>query len=272
MNTDTDFEWERWGKNDPYFGVLTHSKFRLENLTQESKKEFFQTGEGDVKRILSTCRSRFGKNYTPQRVLDFGCGVGRLVVPFAQIADDVVGLDVSESMLNEAKKNCEELSLGNVSFFKADDELSNLQGKFNLINSCIVFQHIPVERGKLIFRKLLTHLEVNGIAAIQMTYSKTIFEKNYGLPPQSAPTIPPQEECSPKVLLRDFLKRVRNKNTDRLIDKEVPQQTGDPEMQMNSYNLNEIFFMIQSSGIKDMYTEFTDHGGELGVAIYFQKK
>jgi hypothetical protein len=37
-----------------------------------------------------------------------------------------------------------------------------LKGKYDFIHSYIVFQHIPVERGKRIFEKLLAHLETGG--------------------------------------------------------------------------------------------------------------
>jgi len=43
MNTDK--AWQEWGENDPYFGVYTNEKFRLENLTADSKNEFFASGE-----------------------------------------------------------------------------------------------------------------------------------------------------------------------------------------------------------------------------------
>jgi len=45
----------------------------------------------------------------------------------------------------------------------------------------------------------------------------------------------------------------------------------DPEMQMNPYNVNELLFLIQRSGVKQYYAEFTDHGGELGIVLYFQR-
>jgi hypothetical protein len=44
----------------------------------------------------------------------------------------------------------------------------------------------------------------------------------------------------------------------------------DPEIQMNPYNVNQILFAMQSTGISRFHTEFTDHGGELGVFIFFQ--
>jgi len=62
-----------------------------------------------------------------------------MVIPLAGISESVVGVDVSESMLNEAKRNCESLSIKNVSFVKGDDNLSALNCKFDFIHSYIVF-------------------------------------------------------------------------------------------------------------------------------------
>ena len=45
----------------------------------------------------------------------------------------------------------------------------------------------------------------------------------------------------------------------------------DPEMQMNAYHMNEVLFLIQRAGVRRFHAELTDHGGELGVIIFFQK-
>jgi len=50
----------------------------------------------------------------------------------------------------------------------------------------------------------------------------------------------------------------------------MPKKSG-PGMQMNSYHLNRILYFLQSQGVKEYFTEFTDDGGELGVMLYFKK-
>jgi 2-polyprenyl-3-methyl-5-hydroxy-6-metoxy-1,4-benzoquinol methylase len=254
-----DMEWEEWGKKDPYFGVLTHKKFRRQNLTQEAKIEFFESGREHINHIIDVCRRYFDQGFSPKKILDFGCGVGRLVIPFAKIGEHVVGFDVSESMLKEALKNCDKYSVQNVSFFKSDDNLSRLNGYFDLIHSFIVFQHIPVERGKRILSKLLSHLNDRGVCAVQITYAKSNFGKSYGIP-----QLPNKIEQYFRRLLKTVKRFVIS-----IARIEIPPQ--DPEMQMNSYNLNELFFLIQSLGIRHIHVEFTDHGGELGVFLFFQK-
>jgi 2-polyprenyl-3-methyl-5-hydroxy-6-metoxy-1,4-benzoquinol methylase len=243
LEASTDIAWEEWGRRDPYFGVITDPKFRRSRLDEQTKREFFASGESHVNGILDTIRKYVDPGFTPRTVLDFGCGVGRLLVPFAKIAKEVVGLDVSSSMLQEARRNCDEHQLSNVHLLVSDDDLSSLTGRFDLIHSCIVFQHIPVNRGRGIFAQLLRHLGPGGVGALQLTYSKTRFASTHGVaPPES---ILPY--AGPPSLSAE----------------------SDPEIQMNPYNLNEILFSMQGLGVQRTHVEFTDHDEELGVFLFF---
>jgi SAM-dependent methyltransferase len=249
IDIGTDIAWEEWGRRDPYFGVITDPKFRSAYLNEQAKLEFFESGARHVHGVLTTIRKHIDPDFAPRSVLDFGCGVGRMLGAFAKIADDVVGLDVSSSMLQEAQRNCDEHLLRNVRLLVSDDALSALTGTFDLIHSAIVFQHIPVERGRVIFSKLLKHLRPGGVGALQLTYSKARFASTCGV----APPPPPAPAPAPLVEV-------------------VPAQqmaTVDPEMQMNPYNMNEILFLMQHHGVRQFYVEFSDHGGELGVFLFF---
>jgi SAM-dependent methyltransferase len=245
MDMSTDAAWEEWGRRDPYFGVITDPKFRSVGINENARQEFFASGESHVHGVLSTIRKHIDPGFVPRTVLDFGCGVGRLLIPFAKIAEDVLGLDVSPSMLQEARQNCDEQQLHNVRLFRSDDALSTLTGSFDLIHSCIVLQHIPIDRGRAIFSQLLRHLRPGGVGAVQLTYSKTRFAETHGVAPRSL--LPAAVPARP-----------------------VPADA-DPEIQMNPYNMNEILFAIQTCGVLRFHAEFTDHGGELGVFLFFHK-
>jgi SAM-dependent methyltransferase len=239
----TDSAWEEWGRRDPYFGVITNPKYRRVGMSQDAKREFFDDGALLVNYLMARIKKHIDPKFAPNKALDFGCGVGRLLVPLAGIAEEVVGLDVSPSMLEEARRNCDDRQLGNVRFLLSDDDLSALTDTFDLICSFIVFQHIPVQRGRAIFDKLLRHLRPGGVGAIHLTYSKIRFALSHGMPPPelSSTATTPQS--------------VRTNE--------------DPEMQMNPYNLNEILFLAQCRGVQRTYVEFSDHGGELGVFLFF---
>lgn len=244
----TDLAWEEWGRRDPYFGVITNPKFRRANLDDHALTEFFESGRRHVDYVMKMIHTYIDPGFRPTTVVDFGCGTGRLVVPFAQVAQQVVGLDVSRSMLDEAARNCTNYGLDNVRLLLSDDELSGLTGEYDLVHSFIVFQHIPPERGRVILRRLLDFIAPGGVGAIHVLYGKQIHAETYGMPPPLAIKIQP-----------------------------LPAQTSlppgaDPEMQMNPYILNEILFLLQSVGVRRLHMEFTDHGGELGVFIFFRNQ
>jgi SAM-dependent methyltransferase len=251
MDMSTDAAWEEWGRRDPYFGVITNPKFRMSAMEARTKEEFFASGESDVHYVMSMISQFIDRGFAPKRVLDFGCGVGRMLVPLAEMADEVVGIDVSRSMLHEARRNCDARQLSNVSLWEADDDLTTVTGTFDLIHSCIVFQHIPVERGRRIFAKLLQSLRPGGIGAVQLTYSKARFAATYGMAPAAAP--PGQRSLAVEG------------------GPVAASARSDPEIQMNPYNTNEILFLMQKQGILRLHMEFTDHGGELGVFLFFQQ-
>jgi 2-polyprenyl-3-methyl-5-hydroxy-6-metoxy-1,4-benzoquinol methylase len=127
MDMSTDAAWEEWGRRDPYFGVITDPKFRMSAMDAVIKKEFFDSGESDVHYVMTLIKKFIDPGFAPKRVLDFGCGVGRTLVPLAKLAEQVVGIDVSRSMLQEARKNCDARQLRNVSLLESDDDLTTVK-------------------------------------------------------------------------------------------------------------------------------------------------
>jgi SAM-dependent methyltransferase len=282
----TDVEWEKWGLQDPYFGVITDPKFRKGEMTQQARQDFFSSGRIHVDHVLKACRKHIDPAFAPRRVLDFGCGVGRLVLPFAAVARDVVGVDISEAMLAEARHNCAKQGVQNAVFVKSDDTLSRVDGVFDLVHTAIVLQHIDAKRGTQLIAHLLTRLAPRGIGAIQVTYGKAYYSETLGVAPVQVAPPPPEPRLlvatKSMPLVRMLLGRpvtrkgvptpsrsLPSKPSDAALEGDAPSK--DPDMQMNSYDLNAVLFLMQTAGIEDLHAEFTDHGGELGVFLYFRK-
>lgn len=259
MSTDT--EWVKWGQQDPYFAVITEDRFRAGKLNDDAKQAFFDTGRWHAGYVLDTCRRLIDPAFEPARALDFGCGVGRVAVPLAERVAAVVGVDVSPDMLAEARRNCDLHGLANVELLPSDDTLSAVTGSFDLVHSCITFQHIDVPRGRRLFARLIELLADGGIGAIQITYAKAYHPDNFGQPPAPPPTA--QAPAAKGEGLAPTLMRAV------LGERIVP--LADPEMLMNPYNLSELAFLLQRSGVASFNAEFTDHGGELGVFLFFRK-
>jgi SAM-dependent methyltransferase len=244
MNPNTDQEWEEWGRREPYFGVITDPRFRRDRLDELARAEFFQSGEVHADYVMQMVRMHIDPGFAPKTVLDYGCGVGRLLIPFAKRARKVVGVDVSTSMLAEAQANCSAAEICHVELRACDDQLSCLSEAFDLVHSFIVLQHIPADRGKRIFKRLLEAVSPGGIGAIHVLYSKQSYSSALG--------IAPERELAWKASL-------------------APSSPGpDPEMQMNPYGATELLFMLQQKGVGRVHIEFTDHGGELGLFLFFR--
>lgn len=270
---DTDTAWEQWGALDPYYGVLTAPRFRTTALDDDSREEFFDSGRRHVRHTLEALAQRVVVGFVPQRVLDFGCGVGRLVIPFAAVANEVVGMDVSPSMLAEAGRNCAARGIGNVALVLSDDSLTHAQGSFDLVHSTIVLQHIEITRGRALFASLVDKIAPGGCGALHVTFGWDVHAANFGQPPRPpAPPSPPVPTWGSRIRARlRHLFESTGLRRPHVVIVEPAVESRDPEMQMNYYNVSELMFILQRAGVARVYAEFTNHGGALGVALYFQK-
>lgn len=248
MSTDTD--WQAWGTKDPYFGVLAHERFRKTKLSPEAYDEFFHSGRRDFAGILADCRRYFGEVST-RHSLEFGCGVGRLLIPLSEISELCVGIDISEAMRQEAARNCARFNRTNVRLVSTVEEAGRLQASFSFIHSYIVFQHIDPRRGLDIIDSLLARLDKGGCAALHVTYGRTKYSHSQGVQPFSSALM--QRVRYP---ISRFFRRLRNR---------------DPLMQMNAYDLNRLLFLAQQRGLRSEGCRFTDHTGHLGLILYFKR-
>jgi 2-polyprenyl-3-methyl-5-hydroxy-6-metoxy-1,4-benzoquinol methylase len=171
MPNNTDSMWEKWGKSDPYYAVVSSDKFRAENLSQ-FKDAFFATGRSRITGVLNDLEQSFGPA-SRLSALDFGCGVGRLLVPLAGHFEHVDGMDVSASMLEEASASLSERGIANVELLNSDDRLTSILNKtYDLVHSHMVFQHIPKKRGYALLDKLLSHVAPDGCFYIHVPITR----------------------------------------------------------------------------------------------------
>lgn len=225
----TDREWERWGASSPYYGVLSVERFRQPQLTPEAEEGFFASGDAHVTSILSVIEKNFG-SFEIARALDFGCGVGRVSIPLAKIAVEVVGMDISRSMLAIAAEHSEAHGLHNIKFVESDDELTAATGKFEFVHSYIVLQHIHPTRGSRIIGNLAELVSIGGYLAIQF-YTKcnaTTLERNLT---KARYLFPPANWC------RNILKT-----------RPVFEQA----MQLHTYDLGRILRTLRKSGFPEV--------------------
>ncbi len=267
MNS-TDDHWKLWGERDPYYGVITRPQYRRGALDAQTLDAFFDSGDGHVRYLMDLIHRGVDAHFAPRRVLDFGCGVGRILVPMSRLAQEVVGLDISTSMLEEARRNCDERGQGErVRLALSDDALAAAEGSFDLVHSCIVLQHLEPTRGRALFRRLVDKVEPGGVGALHLTYASADYTENEGRPPSPPPPPPPPSGLAAvKAQVRPWLRPPPPPPPPAPAPPDA-----DPEMQMNWYDLNQLMWILQSAGIQQVYTDLTDHGGAWGVFLCFRR-
>lgn len=243
-------DWSTYGEVDPYYGVLSEDKYKKENLTEDDFEEFFETGNQYVRETQSRIYQKFGDSISEMDILDFGCGVGRLAIPFAQnTIGKVVGLDVSSGMIDIAMTKQKQLKLKNLHFIQYSGDKIPSIGSFDLINSYIVIQHIEPTYGYPLIKQLCELVKMGGFVHLQIPYGHQIPTLKY---------------------LKFYLKvnnDFYNKFSNWLKGRKF-QRT--PVMQMNYYK-KEKLEMIFHQFTDTVFTEATDHGGHLGNFYFFKR-
>src|SRR5687768_1096526 len=85
--------WDSYATDEAYFAVLSEDRFRRGNLDAEAKMEFFASGHEHISMVYAALEEAFDFDLKPTRGLDYGCGVGRLLIPLAERCEAVVGVD-----------------------------------------------------------------------------------------------------------------------------------------------------------------------------------
>ena len=129
--------WESFASDDAMFFIATEDRRFTRSWTAA---EFFELGGQEVADILGWVGSRAH----PGRLLEIGCGLGRHTVHLAARFEHVDAVDISPSMIEQAR------GLGMPSNVElavcSGRDLSGFpDGGHDVVYSCLVFQHIPDE-------------------------------------------------------------------------------------------------------------------------------
>jgi SAM-dependent methyltransferase len=224
LRQDPIKHWEAFGRHDPYFGVCTKEQFRGAELGAEARKRFFASGDRQMDELLADARSLVDPDFHPETVLEYGCGVGRLLIPAAKHANRAVGVDVSPSMLAEARRNCEAFDASGVELL-APEELAEGPREFDFIYSIAVLQHVPRRVGERIVVMLMDLLRPGGVGAINLVLGAEPHLARFNA-----------------VMKVPFAHSVRN----ILHGQRWPY----PYMQMNVYDLNRVTLLLRDRGVR----------------------
>ena len=159
-------KWEGFAQRDSSWanGPLLNCKDKGWN-----EEYFFQTGQSEIETVLNKLEE---EDFLPEDrsiVLDFGCGLGRLSRALTSYFGRVVGLDVSPSMIEQAKAihgdHWDHLEF----YVSTEDDLSIFEeNHFSCIYSSIVLQYIPKPDSLKLISAFMRVLKPNGRLIMQI--------------------------------------------------------------------------------------------------------
>jgi ubiquinone/menaquinone biosynthesis C-methylase UbiE len=108
MRTD----WNERARTDAYYYVATGRR-------HQEKAEFLSTAASVVALLRSTLnRVRTEASPRARRVLEIGCGPGRLMLPISQLVGEIHGIDVSDEMISLAREHFRDVPSAHLHWFR----------------------------------------------------------------------------------------------------------------------------------------------------------
>jgi SAM-dependent methyltransferase len=156
--------WDEFGKTDPLWAILTDPEKRNGRWDAQ---EFFRRGEAEVAEILA-CAGALEIPFNRRRVLDFGCGVGRLSQALCRHFEECIGVDIAPSMIDLAEQYNSHGSRCRYYVNEADNLRLFPDEHFDFICSSIVLQHMQPTYSKKYIEEFLRVLTPGGLLVFQI--------------------------------------------------------------------------------------------------------
>lgn len=184
----------------------------INNHESDEREDF----ENQYKDIAEHYAKQIYDNYYPKvfvrllppkaKILDLGCGAGHDANFFANAGADVLGIDISKELIEEAGKRYPNLNLEVGDFLELDFGIS----QFDAVWCAVVFHHIPSWLNNSFIGKIKTLLKPNGLLFLStMVDSKEV--------DQWMDT--EWETAKGKIITKNYLKTITPKNMEELLKK-----------------------------------------------------
>jgi SAM-dependent methyltransferase len=158
--------WESFARTDPLWAIYSDPAKRGGKWDPE---EFFATGRGEIDAMCDHL-DKLGVPAAHRTAMDFGCGVGRMTQALARRYENVVGVDISPTMVRLAEgynrygSRCRYL-------VNRRPDLSQLDsGSFDLVFTHIVLQHMEPHLSLGYIREFVRLLAPGGVAVFQVPF------------------------------------------------------------------------------------------------------
>lgn len=159
--------WSTLGTAEPYWSVLTFKEYLSSLIDDEGIVQFYQSGQDQVAFFEAVCARNGVAVDRSWRVLDLGCGVGRIGQYFAAAFRSYVGVDISTAHIEHARRHFADRQLKNAEFLPLPDFLSATP-EFDLLFSVLCLQHNPPPIMLYLLNQSLARLAPGGYAFFQL--------------------------------------------------------------------------------------------------------
>lgn len=153
------------------WNLRAQDNYQLAIANVHQEEDFLRSGQADADLLLKY----LGADREPSnwKVVDYGCGVGRLLRPLAGTFGELHGVDISDEMVRIGRTQLADLP--NVSLHVLDDErLPFSDHSFDLAYSVHVFQHMPKEAFRTLVPEIARILKPGGTFLFHLTYPYTL--------------------------------------------------------------------------------------------------
>jgi ubiquinone/menaquinone biosynthesis C-methylase UbiE len=158
-------EWDERARKDAFFYIASWRR-------NWNVSDFLKSGEDDYQRFVAPVLNRYGFSPMGKRMLELGCGAGRMTHVFATHFSHVTALDVSTQMLDRARQILP--SVANITWAQANgaDLGSIATESMDFAFSYLVLQHLPDEKLVCAYiHEMLRTLTPTGVCLFQFNAS-----------------------------------------------------------------------------------------------------
>jgi SAM-dependent methyltransferase len=247
-----DSGWESFARREPYFAVLTSPEFLRANLTAENERRFFAGGEGYIAWMRRVIDERLVPEFAPLSTLEYGCGVGRLALPFAGQPGRVTAVDRSPAMLDAARHEAERRGVRHIEFLTPRELFTpgpdGGHRTFDLVNCYGVLQRLRPAEGIALLQELVTLIAPGGVGVFHVPFRST---------------------ASRLVEVSRWL-RESVPGINALTNMARGKPSADPFMPSHTYDLNDVLRALYGPSLESAHMVFEHQEGFAAAIVFVQ--
>jgi ubiquinone/menaquinone biosynthesis C-methylase UbiE len=153
-----------------------NQKEQVQKVFTESAQKFTAL-KASADRASHEAMVRLAKPQPSDRVLEIACGPGFVALLFAERAREVVGLDLTATLLEKARQRQHERGLKNIQFIQGDaEQMPFPDGSFSIVACHKAFHHFP--HPEQVLREIYRVLSPGGRLVLGDTISSDDPQKN----------------------------------------------------------------------------------------------